>query len=134
MKIQFDANQQFQLDAVSAIVDLFEGQPQGFPEFSVIDLGSTSGLFVGQDTTELGVGNRLLLSADLLTAHSTESAHSVHAETATPFRWFSPPLGGRASGRREASAHPLVSHLLPVCVWVVWHALSGHRRVFRRSL
>ena len=42
-----------------------------------------------------------------LVAHSTESAHSVHAETATPFRWFSPPLGGRASGRREASAHPL---------------------------
>ena len=44
----------------------------------------------------------------IVSAHSTESAHSVHAETATPFRWFSPPLGGRASGRREASAHPLI--------------------------
>src|SRR5688572_27896274 len=34
MKLQFDANQQFQLDAVNAVADLFEGQPQGAAEFS----------------------------------------------------------------------------------------------------
>ena len=29
MKLQLDPNQTFQLDAVAAITDLFDGQPQG---------------------------------------------------------------------------------------------------------
>jgi restriction endonuclease len=66
MKLQFDPNQGFQLDAVAAVTDLFDGQPQGPPEYSVINLGSAEGLFAGQDRTELGVGNRLLLAEDKL--------------------------------------------------------------------
>ena len=66
MKLQFDPNQGFQLDGVAAVVDLFDGQPQGAPEYAVINLGAMEGLFAGQDRTELGVGNRLLLAEDKL--------------------------------------------------------------------
>ena len=66
MKLQFDPNQQFQLDAVSAIVELFDGQPQGAPDYSVIHTGDFGGMFAAQAQTELGVGNRLLLSEEVL--------------------------------------------------------------------
>jgi Restriction endonuclease len=70
MKLQFDPNQPFQLDAVAAVTDLFDGQPQGAPEFAIINAGDMGGLFAGQDHTELGVGNRLLLAEDRLTANT----------------------------------------------------------------
>lgn len=69
MKLQFDANQPYQRAAVDAVVDLFDGQPQGAPEFSVIQMGEWHDMFAGQERTELGVGNQLLLSADKLLAN-----------------------------------------------------------------
>jgi type III restriction enzyme len=39
MRLQFDPNQQFQLDAVNAVVDLFDGQERGAHEFSVVLIG-----------------------------------------------------------------------------------------------
>lgn len=70
MKLQFDPNQQFQLDAVAAITDLFDGQPQGAPEYSVINAGDYGGLFSGQSRTELGIGNHLLMAEDKLRANT----------------------------------------------------------------
>ncbi|MGD9967488.1 MAG: DEAD/DEAH box helicase family protein [Hyphomonadaceae bacterium] len=69
MKLHFDPNQTFQLDAVSAVVELFDGQPVGQPEFAVIRAGAEQGLFAGQERSELGIGNRLLLDAAKLHAN-----------------------------------------------------------------
>ncbi|MGV8073430.1 MAG: DEAD/DEAH box helicase family protein [Syntrophobacteraceae bacterium] len=66
MKIQFDPNQQFQLDAVAAVTELFDGQPRGAPEYSVIFVKDWGRMYSGQTRSELGVGNRLLLADEKL--------------------------------------------------------------------
>lgn len=66
MKIQFDAQQQYQLDAVSAVVDIFDGQPIEQPEFAIIQAGKGTGLFEGHVQTDMGIGNRLSINADNL--------------------------------------------------------------------
>lgn len=70
MKLRFDPNQTYQLDAIRAVVDLFEGQPQGEPEYALIKVRGEDDLFSGQERTELGVGNRLLLAPEKLHANT----------------------------------------------------------------
>lgn len=70
MKIQFDANQTFQLNAIAAVTEIFDGQPQGAPEFSVIKMAQDTELFAGQGRSELGLGNRLLLDDAKLRANT----------------------------------------------------------------
>ncbi len=84
MKLQFDANQTYQLDAVAAVTELFDGQPQGTPEYTVIDLGTwdDDGLFSGQSRSELGVGNNLLLAPDKLKSNARTIQHRNDIEIA----------------------------------------------------
>jgi type III restriction enzyme len=90
MKLQFDPNQPFQLDAVSAVTDLFEGQPQGAPEYAVINIGAWGGLFAGQGRSELGVGNHLMLAEEKLTVNTravqTRNDIDVGAQHAAPLQ------------------------------------------------
>ena len=62
MKIKFDPNQQFQIDAVNSIVDIFEGQPQNLGDFEISIQLMGVGLFTGVLQTQLGIGNNLLIN------------------------------------------------------------------------
>ena len=64
MELQFSANQQYQLDAIKSVVELFEGQPQtaGASDFT-FDGGG------GLALTEKGLANHLLLTGEQLLAN-----------------------------------------------------------------
>jgi type III restriction enzyme len=66
VKLQFDPKQEYQLDAVTSVVDLFEGQPLERSDYSVVFQTMDSELFAGQARTETGSGNQLLLSEDAI--------------------------------------------------------------------
>lgn len=66
MKLKFDSSQPYQLNAVSSIVDLFDGQALSQGDFSV-ELTALDSF--GQKSllqTELGIGNNLLLNDELI--------------------------------------------------------------------
>lgn len=61
MKIQFDIQQQYQINAVDAVLDIFEGQPLAQGQF---EIGPTAG--AGELLNELGFGNRLALDQEAI--------------------------------------------------------------------
>lgn len=76
MKIQFDANLDYQLEAVRSVTDLFRGQEISQTTFTVPAIADPSfytlggeqlGLHLGMEQNEYGIGNRLrLLDEDIL--------------------------------------------------------------------
>ncbi|MEA5050756.1 MAG: DEAD/DEAH box helicase family protein [Oscillospiraceae bacterium] len=65
MKLQFDANLQYQEQAVSAVVDLFRGQTPKQANFTVSAYAGQ----VGMEDTDHGIGNKLELTEDELLAN-----------------------------------------------------------------
>jgi type III restriction enzyme len=61
MKIQFDSQQQYQIDAVNAVLDVFDGQPLAQGQF---EIGPAAG--AGELLSELGFGNRLALDEEAI--------------------------------------------------------------------
>ena len=85
MKLRFDPNQQYQLDAVNAIVSVFEGQPLNYGDFS-FEMDAKDYLF-----QEDGVGNRLAISeAQLLeNVRSVQEKHQLPASNTLDGKHFS---------------------------------------------
>jgi type III restriction enzyme len=84
MKLHFDPNQQFQLDAIAAVTDLFEGQPQSAPTFTPINVGDFGEIFAGQAQTELGMGNQILVDEEKLRNNTRNVQHRNDIEIADP--------------------------------------------------
>jgi type III restriction enzyme len=66
MKLQFDPKQEFQLEAVKSVVDLFDGQPLNNGDFQISFESKGSGLFGSLVQTELGLGNSLVISREAI--------------------------------------------------------------------
>lgn len=87
MKLKFDPSLQYQQDAVEAVVNVFDGQPfaqTGAMAFQSLQIG---GLF----QTELGMGNRLMLSDEdiLKNVHAVQERNGIEKVAALKGREFS---------------------------------------------
>src|ERR1700722_20662494 len=86
MKLKFDPSLAYQVDAVNAVGDLFEGQPLGQTSFEV-----SSTMPSGMALTTRGVGNNLVLGDEQLLAnvHKVQEANDIERVAALQGREFS---------------------------------------------
>ena len=66
MKLHFEPNLDYQLQAIEAVCDLFRGQEACRTEFTVTMKLPDQQMTLGVAETDLGVGNRLTLLDDQL--------------------------------------------------------------------
>ena len=66
MKLHFDPKQEFQLDAINAAIDLFDGQPLNNSDFQISFETKGNGLFGSLTQTDLGLGNFLVIDRDTI--------------------------------------------------------------------
>jgi type III restriction enzyme len=97
MQIQFDPNQEYQRDAVNAVLDLFEGQSKSEAHFSVVREFSLGTQLSGLVRTERALGNQLTLTEPKLrqNCHAVQERNDVDsANSGTPLEgWELPSLG-----------------------------------------
>lgn len=72
MKIRFDADQQYQLDAIQAVLDVFDGQPHAESQRTMRLNAPAGDLF-----SELFISNRLLLNDEQL-ANNVNQIQEIH--------------------------------------------------------
>ncbi|MCR4292329.1 MAG: hypothetical protein NUV76_05580, partial [Candidatus Kuenenia sp.] len=75
MKLKFDSNLEYQLEAIQGVTGLFEGLPQQQGGMS-IDFGKAEGAIFN----ELGIGNNLMLSHEQL----LKNLHIVQSRNRVP--------------------------------------------------
>jgi len=78
MKLKFDSNLEYQLEAIRSVTDLFEGLPPRQSEFEIsfTDIIGTMSL----EQTELGIANQLPLGVDQL----LKNLHAIQERNAIP--------------------------------------------------
>ncbi|MFA5847824.1 MAG: DEAD/DEAH box helicase family protein [Thermodesulfovibrionales bacterium] len=76
MKLHFDSNQEYQIDAIRAVTDIFEGQPLSGGDFE-FSLTATGALL-----SENGVGNRLTLTEEQIweNVKRIQQRHEIKSE------------------------------------------------------
>lgn len=81
MKLKFDSGLEYQLDAISAVTDLLEGQPIKQSDFEITL--SADAQFMGSQQTELGVANALIINEETLLTNLNAVQENNRVEKST---------------------------------------------------
>ena len=84
MKLQFDANQDFQLEAIRAVVDLFKGQPDASQSASMASFTMADEGLSSLRLSETGVANQRVITDEqwLANLQAVQQAHGIEPSAA----------------------------------------------------